>query len=92
MNVDSRERTQATGMLQIGTDRRSILRTEQKRQKLLKSLHNCDFKEALTMNAILAVAVTAREVGIIRPAQQAKLKAELSKPQPVWLEGRYRPN
>ncbi len=79
-------------MLQIGTGRRTILRKEQKRQKLLKSLHYCDFREALTMNAILAVAVTAREVGIIRPAQQAKMKAELDKSRPVWLEGRYRPN
>ena len=56
-------------MLQIGTGRRTILRKEQKRQKLLKSLHYCDFREALTMNAILAVAVTAREVDYpARPA------------------------
>ena len=68
------------------------MRKEQKRQKLLKSLHYCDFREALTMNAILAVAVTAREVGIIRPAQQARMKAELDKSRPVWLEGSYRPN
>ena len=73
--------------------RRTILRTARKRQKLLKSLHYCDFREALTMNAILAVAVTAREVGILRPAQQqAKANADLSKPRPVWLEGRYRAN
>ena len=80
-------------MLQIGTDRCTILQATQKRQKLLKSLHYCDFREALTMNAILAVAVTAREVGILRPAQQqAKANADLSKSRPVWLEGRYRPN
>ena len=44
------------------------------------------------MNAILAVAVTAREVGILRPAQQSKMKPDLGKPRPVWPEGRYRPN